>query len=154
MGTTIRLQTAARRDIPNVQNSEVPPQEKNEAADYPKRWKDSEFKPRLSPTYNCHGLTFASRRTRIWNPTSVAEIINDDKYVEVADRQQVRPGDVVVYYVEGEAAHSGIVLRNHEDDLHVPLIWSKWGNGPEVIHRVYDVHPLYGNNYVFYRCEL
>ncbi len=148
----IRLQTALRRDIPNLQLVEISAFERNWAADLPLSYKTVIFRTGLCPRYNCHGLAFASRRTRIPDGESVKAIRNDDGYVEV-ERHKALPGDVVVYYgQDGDASHSGIVVAN-EGPLYIPLIVSKWGSGPEVIHSLYDVPPLYGRNTVFLRCS-
>jgi len=86
------------------------------------------------PVYNCHGLTFASRRTQVGETPAVniARILEDDGFVEVPE-PQARPGDVVVYYDEtGIVQHSGLVIGRAE--MNVPKIWSKWGKGYEWVH--------------------
>lgn len=84
-----------------------------------------------SPVYNCHGLTFASRRTCIFD---IACIIKDDDYCEV-EPSKVRLGDIVVYYSGGDAEHSGIVIEISKDGY--KKILSKWGRGKEVIHWIH-----------------
>ena len=88
----------------------------------------------LCPVYNCHGLTFASRRTQVDEAgvTTIAKILKDDGFQEVPE-PQTRIGDVVIYYDEGGAAqHSGIVIGR--DAMNCPKIWSKWGKGYEWTH--------------------
>lgn len=89
--------------------------------------------------YNCHGLTFASRRTRIFEPTDIMRIINDDNY-KLIQENDVLPGDIVMYYQKGDPQHSGIVLDVPTKEDHFPriLVLSKWGHGHEVIHAVRD----------------
>lgn len=147
----IRLQTAAGRDIPNGQDTEISAYERNWSAVIPREHPDAWVSPRLSPTYNCHGLTFASRRTKV-PPDAVVYILVDDRYVEV-ERRDARPGDVVIYYRDGEPSHSGIVIEN-APDMFAPRVWSKWGSGPEVVHLYNDVHPVYGTDHRFLRCNL
>lgn len=103
----------------------------------------------VSPTrkYNCHGLTFGSRRTWIDEATEVKKILLDDEYVEVG-RGEVLPGDVVVYYVDGDVEHSGVVVDR--GDIAGPLILSKWGFCHEVIHRIPEC-PYDAGHVVFYR---
>jgi hypothetical protein len=88
----------------------------------------------VCPIYNCHGLTFGSRRTQVdWSPATIAMIIRDDGFEEIADRD-VKVGNVVIYYGEdGKPEHSGIVVGKH-GEFNVPLIWSKWGKGHEWVH--------------------
>jgi len=100
-----------------------------------------------SRKYNCHGLTFASRRTWIWQSSEIAKIIRDDDY-EVVDLKDVCPGDVAVYYKDGDAEHSGIVVQ--KGDLGVPLVLSKWGPCHEVVHLVWQC-PYDAGNVVYYR---
>ena len=83
-------------------------------------------------SYNCHGLTFAARRTSITDPNAVQMILNEDDYEQVND-DEVCAGDIAVYYVAGDAEHSGIVV---ERDKFGVRILSKWGGAHEVIHRV------------------
>lgn len=92
-----------------------------------------------SRKYNCHGLTFASRRTFV-ESVEVGKIISDDQYVQIK-RQEALPGDVAVYFVNGDPEHSGIVVDL--DNLAGPLLLSKWGSLHEVVHWIpecpYDV---------------
>lgn len=87
-----------------------------------------------SRKYNCHGLSFASRRTWIESPEEIAKILKDDEY-QVVPLARVLPGDIAVYYGEnGDAEHSGIVTSI--TDLRVPVVLSKWGPCHEVVHQV------------------
>lgn len=83
-----------------------------------------------SSVYNCHGLTFASRRTWVDKATEIAKILEEDDYTQIPF-EKVLAGDVVVYFEEGEAIHSGIVVGRHDPG---PVILSKWGKCHEVIH--------------------
>ncbi|RCK40015.1 hypothetical protein [Thalassospira xiamenensis] len=85
-------------------------------------------------TYNCHGLTFASRRTAISDSKEIAKILHDDGYI-VVEPTKVLPGDIVVYYRDGAADHSGIVT---EIGGMAPKILSKWGYCHEVVHFLND----------------
>src|SRR5687767_9951314 len=50
-----------------------------------------------TPHYNCHGMTFASRRTGVFESRVVQQILNDDCYREVPEAS-VLPGDVILYF--------------------------------------------------------
>ena len=103
-------------------------------ADYREQYPHETHRPdEASRKYNCHGLTFASRRTRILDPAEIAKILREDEYSEVAFTD-VLPGDIVVYYKDGDLEHSGIVVS--VDNFHVPTILSKWGSVHEVVHKV------------------
>lgn len=149
----IRLQTSKGREIPNNQDFEIPAYQRNWVADLPGLYPRNKIRIALSPTYNCHGLTFASRRTQV-DPSSIKMILEDDAYVEL-ERRQALPGDIIIYASEdGDITHSGIVVAN-EPPLYSPMVCSKWGLGPEMIHLFTDVHPMYGlSNMSFYRCRL
>lgn len=97
-------------------------------------------------TFNCHGLTFASRRTWISYPLEILKILKEDDYHEVAF-QEVRAGDIAVYFVGGDAEHSGIVV---EITAVGPRILSKWANLHEVIHLVGEC-PYDGSNVTYFR---
>jgi hypothetical protein len=92
---------------------------------------------RTMPTglYNCHGLTFASKRTRIYSNQEIRKIIKEDGYKEI-NLDDVFPGDIILYIVGfGQIDHSGIVLTIDKiGNTKIPIILSKWGNGSEVVH--------------------
>lgn len=85
-----------------------------------------------SRQYNCHGMTFAARRTWIEDPTQIHMILKDDDYEKISEESAL-PGDIVIYSNKGDIEHSGIVV--HRDELKVLHILSKWGAAHEVIHR-------------------
>ena len=96
--------------------------------------------PRPNPpssVYNCHGLTFASRRTIVCD-LEIQKILNDDDYTEVNDWRNVLAGDIVIYYANGtgDAEHSGIVIEAHSNmQLCTEIkVLSKWGLTGEMIH--------------------
>ena len=149
----IRLQTSKGLDIPNIQGREISAFERNWAQDLPTHYPRVCFRTGLSSLYNCHGLTLAARRTRITDSPWVERIVRDDAYREVSLREAL-PGDLIIYYDDnGDATHSGMVVSN-EPTLFIPLILSKWGSGPEVIHRLHDVPLVYGTIHHVYRCYL
>jgi hypothetical protein len=80
----------------------------------------------------------------------VKKILDEDDYAKVAPPEEVMPGDVAVYYKDGDVEHSGLVVKI--GDLNVPIILSKWGACHEVVHRVwaseYDCQ-----NVVYYRIK-
>jgi hypothetical protein len=88
-----------------------------------------------SRKYNCHGMTFAARRTWIANPNQVQMILIDDNYEEVAEPFVV-PGDIIIYSSAGDIEHSGIVILR--DELKALHVLSKWGFYHEVVHKVPD----------------
>jgi hypothetical protein len=87
-------------------------------------------------TYNCHGLTFASRRTGIYEVTAIQLILSDDGY-QAVEEQHVLPGDVVLYFEPEGLAHSGIVVALERlGNAIIPKVMSKWGIAGEYIHSV------------------
>ncbi|MGH7021680.1 MAG: hypothetical protein ACREEY_17505 [Brevundimonas sp.] len=94
----------------------------------------------VGSTYNCHGLTFASRRTQIWKTSEIRKILADDGYVRIPSQEDVLPGDTVLYVDEsGDIEHSGIVLQKENTGL-LPIVrvLSKWGSAHEVVHALMD----------------
>lgn len=94
---------------------------------------------RSGPTamYNCHGLTFACRRTRIYTNDALKLILKDDTYEEVPP-DKVMAGDVILYFSEegDDIEHSGIVVEGSNGGaLVAPVVVSKWGSGPKYVHR-------------------
>jgi hypothetical protein len=85
--------------------------------------------------YNCHGLTFLSRRAWLADEDAVELVLSDDGYAEVPTGR-VLPGDIVVYRDHAHRIeHTGIVvLAGPDGSLTVPWVVSKWGNAGEYIH--------------------
>src|SRR5262249_50698196 len=78
-----------------------------------------------SARYNCHGLTFAARRTGIASSAQVQRILNHDGYRELKMTERPSPGDIAIYREDGDIVHSGIVLGFKDN---VPLVLGKWGD--------------------------
>lgn len=136
---SIALATRIGREIPNEQIPEMAPVvvarlQKIFRSRYPA------LRERRPPSglYNCHGLTFANRRTGIYDPQLIELLLQDDGFRKIGLRQ-VEPVDLVVYYDEGEVSHTGIVLEVIEGEppsLRVARLVSKWGQAGEFIHTV------------------
>ena len=133
-----KIPLATRRgiDIPNSQALEVSFSDAEFSKDFRKKFEPvCIFRTNPISVFNCLGLTFASRRTGIYEIEYLELILNDDEYQEVAD-EKVLPGDVILYFEfdGGSVIHVGFVISEPDTQLGIPRIWSKWGKGPEVIH--------------------
>jgi hypothetical protein len=64
----------------------------------------------MSVAYNCHGLTFACRRTCVHASAQVRQILEHDGYERVPKVEDVLPGDIILYVSEGDVEHSGVVI--------------------------------------------
>jgi hypothetical protein len=136
----LQLQTSERNDISNEQHRTLIYGELLQSDQIEKDYPLARFKGQVTPIYNCHGLTFASRRTWIYASQEIEKILRDDKYIEIKEEKAVLPGDVVAYYEDTEIVHTGIVVQvdlpQVEHDLIKIMIWSKWGKCKEAIHHV------------------
>lgn len=136
----LNLHTREERQIKNELLRRDPiPGQVQQAQDYRARYPECEHRPtRASLRYNCHGLTFAARRTAITESGAIQSILRDDGYQKVEWRDVIA-GDTVVYLEEGDYSHSGIVT-NADQSGNLPLIWvlSKWGHAHEVVHKLQD----------------
>jgi hypothetical protein len=88
-----------------------------------------------SARYNCHGLTFAARRTGIDKSAYVQRILTEDGYSRLPMSTAPVPGDVVIYREDGDIIHSGIVVEIKDA---VTWVLGKWGECHEVVHPVLD----------------
>jgi len=131
----IVVQTRRGTSIENNQSFDVTYWDEVVDRDLRAKHLGAKFRTGLCPVYNCHGLTFASRRTRIWRPESVPTILQEDAY-ELIPEDEVLPGDVIIYTGDdGDAEHSGIVVEVRTlGSIRTPWICSKWGPGSEVVH--------------------
>lgn len=150
---SIRIETSRRRGIDNHQDAEILEGQMMWFKTLPKMHPNAIPRTKPSALFNCHGLTFASRRSKILDWRNIQRIIEDDCWKEVT-LNDVLPGDIVVYFDdEGDANHSGVVVQ-YSKDIFTPLIVSKWGYGPEFVHKLSDVPKMYGPITKFYRCSL
>ena len=135
----IILHTRNRLEIENEQCLILSPFEKNYGAELERKYGSLpgfSFRTGASGIYNCFGLVFASRRTCIHQSTEIRKIIEDDGYREIP-REEVKPGDIILYYTEAgdDIQHSAIVIvEPREENLWVPMVLSKIGKWKEAIH--------------------
>lgn len=137
----ILLDTALGNPVPNVQDTQIGMPMAGPYFDSIIHHLSVKRTP-PDPRYNCHGLTFASRRTKIIDDAQIRQILVDDRYVAV-ERALVLPGDVAVYFADdGSIEHSAIVVSTPSPPLHIPRVCSKWGFLGEVVHLATEC-PLY-----------
>jgi len=148
--TSIKLQTRAGNDIVNSQIWEIDTNDVIRTEANFKKYVGIQERTGVTNVYNCHGLTFASRRTGIDADKELAKILREDKYDEV-DRNNVMPGDVIIYYDKFDSfVHSGIVVENHHGPMFSVSVVSKWGGHKEFIHN-YVQCPYDSSAIKFYR---
>lgn len=146
----IILHTRKRQNILNCQCYEFSNYEKNLFPYFEKKFPKAIPRTVPIPIYNCHGLTFASRRTRIFYSDEIQKILADDGYTEVKI-DEVKPGDIIVYYSgDGDVEHSGLVVSEPDKQLKIPYIVSKWGCYREMFHWANDC-PYTFMNAKYYR---
>src|SRR5439155_16518618 len=120
-------ETSKRRGIENHQDREFSSFDRNWARLLPKMHPNAILRTNPCALYNCHGLVFASRRTKIIATNQIKAILEDDRYEEV-EMRDVKPGDIVIYSSEiGDANHSGVVVE-YRPAYAAPIICSTWGN--------------------------
>ncbi|WP_176331637.1 hypothetical protein [Burkholderia vietnamiensis] len=146
--TTIRLQTAAGRDISNFQEHEVDASEYQKLDLHRRKYPDAIQRNNPVSLYNCHGLVFASRRAWV-HGDDLSNVLQDDGYIEVRF-EDVLPGDIVIYFIDGKPEHTGTVTSVLGDGaLRSIDVCSKWGHGAEYVHHV--AKSPYGAIFRFFR---
>lgn len=130
--TRLELQTRKRRDIDNLHDTAPPTAGMQiQADDYKRKHPTAKHRPTApGGTYNCHGLTFAARRTEISDASEVRKILQDDDY-DAVNLKDIMPGDIIIYFKDGDLEHSGVVVDCQSLG---PFILSKWGGAHEVVH--------------------
>lgn len=139
----IPLATRTGREIPNIQDPPIPPfKAEMLIGKFRKEYPEAILRSRPSGQYNCHGLTFASRRTQVGisDPGIVSFILKDDGYRQIA-QEKVRAGDVFLCYSGGELTHSGLVVHVDAGDQARAIfaqifVISKWAHAGEYYHLV------------------
>jgi len=138
MGYELPMATRRRNQIANFHNTEaITHLYMCVDADLRKNHPRALFRTGPAATYNCHGLTFGSRRTTIDESEEVRKILKEDDYERV-DPKNVSPGDVVLYINSktGDVEHSATVVSM--EALGVPKVLSKWGHFSEAVHLLPD----------------
>jgi hypothetical protein len=151
--TQIEIHTRLRRSIRNTQSWSMSNWDWQSLADVAKKFPNAQQVADACPVYNCHGLTFGSRRSMV-EYADIPKVIQDDGFTQVSERD-ARPGDVVLYVERGgDISHSGFVIGKRPlltgSTAERPLIWSKWGKGPEMIHSVDQCDFFLADEYVRY----
>lgn len=149
----IRLDSARGNPIENGQITEISAFERNQFGLY-KRWEQNvDLRGDPTPRYNCHGMTFASRRTSVCGRSAINQILMEDDYVEVKP-SEVLAGDVIVYFSpDGDAEHSGVVVAPPDTGtLGVPRVVSKWGKYAEFVHWAHNC-PYNFSNARYFRIQ-
>lgn len=121
-----------------MQDPDLPPHRvKSYLEAYRKRFPRAELRRLPTGRYNCHGLTFASRRTQILDPEVVEIILKDDGYRPIGLRDAMQ-GDLALYYDGRGIAHTGVIVDVEQDERILGggtvKVMSKWGSGGEYIH--------------------
>ncbi len=158
---SIHLQSSVGNNIPNYQTKELSQFEINTFDFYPKKYPFIQFKGQPTPIYNCHGFTFASKRTNIYT-RDIRSILREDSYIQIA-RDNILPGDIVLYVANdgsGDIPHTGMLIQIDKTiKPEILYILGKWGKYKEVIHPAlvceYDNCNLefWRNNHGFVKAE-
>lgn len=151
---TIRLQTRKGTDINNYQLHNIDIKEyESQMAKLSQKYLGIILRPdTITGIYNCHGMTFASRRTGI--NTIDKQLLIEDDFKQISDNE-VLPGDIALYINDlGEIEHTGFItsvdLQNRSK--FTIMVLSKWGDGSEVIHALFNC-PYAKGDIQFVRCK-
>jgi hypothetical protein len=147
----VLLDTTAGNPVPNEQAQQIQHPRASLALEAQVK-APSALRLRSHPQYNCHGLTFASRRTAVIDDADVIQILREDGYDQV-DKRDVLPGDIAIYYSStGSIEHSAVVVSSAEAPSYIPFVVSKWGViGPEVYHHATTGPDYAVSNIIYYR---
>ncbi|RLB99584.1 MAG: hypothetical protein DRI57_33400 [Deltaproteobacteria bacterium] len=134
--SSIHFETRKGTPIRNAQSLKISRFQQSQFSEYSRY---DVLAVRTQPTgyYNCHGMTFGSRRVEIISSKEIDKILTEDDYEEIDPKKEnILPGDVIMYFSEGDFEHSGIVLNvpSKNDYIKIPVVCSKWGCWSEVIH--------------------
>jgi len=145
----LKLQTRLGNDIVNCQGIMKNPITKQQIEDLKNRYHPISIRTCPSSIYNCHGLTFAARRTWIAENDEIYKILHEDDYQQIQEGD-ILPSDSVVYFDNDSfVIHSGIVVDKNKV-FNVPIICSKWGHFFEAIHLLGSC-PYQADNVKYYR---
>jgi len=143
----IPLSTRLGTPIPNQQGAEIDPRRRPFFRQVLQARASLEVRSPETGQYNCHGLVFASRRTRILDPPLIELILHEDGYRRIDENHAV-VGDIVIYRYQGEITHAAVVTEvrdfGHGRPSFVFKVLSKWGDHAEYFHHPADVPTHFG----------
>jgi hypothetical protein len=141
---SIALATRTGRPIPNAQDPDLPPHRVTLLVEqFRKRFPTAQL--RIPPTgrYNCHGLTFANRRTQVgvFDTRVIGLILEDDGFRNCGRESLPQSGDILVCYDGVEVSHTRIVMfvepgKPEQGVFPQIFVLSKWGPAGEYFHIV------------------
>lgn len=147
VGDSIKLETREGNRIRNEQHFQRDDAAMAVAEDLARRYGIQGTRS-LSSIYNCFGMVFASRRTKVF-PDDIRMILTDDRYRQLRSVEQVIAGDLVLYTDNrGRYSHVAVVISPRFGEGGVgndPLVLSQWGADGEYLHRSSRVNPWLGN---------
>lgn len=148
----IPLSTRLGTPIPNQQGAEIDPRRRPFFRQVLQAYGSLVLRSPETGQYNCHGLVFASRRTRIQESAFVELILREDGY-RCIDEGRAVVGDLVIYQHQGEVTHTAVVTEvNHFGPgrpSFVLRVLSKWGDHAEYFHHPADVPNHFGSREVW-----
>jgi hypothetical protein len=128
------MDTAAGNPIDNAQTDEISQYELNWAKELLRKYPNVVIRTEDNPRYNCHGFTFGAGRSGIDRSPEVHKILEEDVYVEIADKD-AQPGDHILYFGDGDdVEHSGIVVSTPVALPGIYRVVSKWGKLGQRMH--------------------
>jgi hypothetical protein len=129
----ITLQTKSGNCVANEQ-CDISGWERAQFEEIERRWPLGETRCDPTGIFNCHGLTFAARRTSVSDPNEVRKILDHDGY-EAVEEADLLPGDIILYRGDkGDIEHSGMIVNVPDNNFGIPKIISKWGKFKEFVH--------------------
>lgn len=153
---TLQTRKGAGSEVSNEQNDQpLDCWNLHTAEQIKSQYKFASFRTAPCGYYNCHGMTFASRRTKIYDATDLDRILKEDNY-HLVSQDKVIEGDIVMYYKKGDPQHSGIVVDvpKQNDKINQIRVVSKWGEGHEVVHTLRDCpYSVNCDMILFYRIQ-
>jgi hypothetical protein len=149
----LKLETRARRQVPNEVRPERNPAALRASVELWKRLRPRARLRSITAAYNCIGLVVACRRAWV-DPEELLPALRDDGYRQLGGPAEAEKGDVVVYRDQrGNVCHAGIVVGKNVVTAEAadPLVvLSKWGEDGEYEHESSDVPELLGKPVEFW----
>jgi hypothetical protein len=148
----ILLSTRLGTPVANLQGAEIDPRRRPFLRQALRAYGSLELRSPETGQYNCHGLVFASRRTRIVESSLVELILREDGYRRI-DEDQAMEGDLVIYRNEDEIMHTAVVTEVGNLGPGRPRlvlkVLSKWGDHAEYFHHPANVPNYFGEREVW-----
>jgi hypothetical protein len=106
--------------------------------------------------YFCHGhtlRTYQQYNYSVFSGDDVLKVLNDEYTCIGQNLANVQQGDVISWQQGGHVIHTALVVNCQQmpKTIQNVTVWTKNGANPESVNLLFQVLPMYGNDFMIWR---